>query len=47
MIECNRDLASKLKMKDLALVHYFQGLEVWKRPVDIFLSWGKYVVKLL
>ena len=34
-------------MKDLALMHYFLGLEVWQRPGEIFLSQGKYVVKLL
>ena len=34
-------------MKDPGLMHYFLGLEVWQRPSDIFLSQGKYVVKLL
>ena len=34
-------------MKDLGLVHYILGLEVWQRPGEIFLSQGKYVVKLL
>ena len=34
-------------MKDLGLMHYFLGLEVWQRPGEIFLSQGKYVVKLL
>ena len=34
-------------MKDLRLTHYFLGLEVWQRPGEIFLSQGKYVVKLL
>ena len=28
-------------------MHYFLGPEVWQRPVEIFLSQGKYVVKLL
>ena len=28
-------------------MHYFLGLEVWQRPGEIFLSQGKYVVKLL
>ena len=34
-------------MKDQGLMHYFLGLEVWQRPGDIFLSKGKYIVKLL
>jgi hypothetical protein len=34
-------------MKDLGLMHYFLGLEVWTKPVEIFLSQGKYVVDLL
>ena len=33
-------------MKYLGLMHYFLGLEVWHRPGEIFLSQGKYVVKL-
>ena len=28
-------------------MHYFLGLEVWQRPGEIFLSQGKYIVKLL
>ena len=28
-------------------MHYFLGLEVWKKPGEIFLSQGKYIVKLL
>ena len=34
-------------MKDLVLMHYFLGLEVWKNLGNIFLSQGKYIVKLL
>ena len=34
-------------MKDLGLMHYFLGLEVWQRPGEIFLSQVKYIVKLL
>jgi hypothetical protein len=26
---CKRELTSKFKMKDLGLMHYFLGLEVW------------------
>jgi len=47
MIKCKRELASEFEMKDLGLMHYFLGLEVWQRPGDVFLSQGKYVVKSL
>jgi hypothetical protein len=29
------------------MMHYFLGLEVWKRTVEIFLSQGKYTVEIL
>ena len=45
--QCKRELASEFEMKDLGLMHYFLGLEVWQRPGEIFLSQGKYIVKLL
>ena len=44
--QCKRELASEFEMKDLRLMHYFLGLEIWQRPGEIFLSQGKYVVKL-
>ena len=34
-------------MKDLGLMHYFLGLEVWQRSNKIFLSQGKYTVHVL
>ena len=40
-------MASEFEMKDLGLMHYFLGLEVWQKLGDIFLSQGKYVVKIL
>eukprot|EP00253_Pinus_taeda_P009075 PITA_09075 len=45
--KCKRELASEFEMKDLGLMHYFLGLEVWQKPGEIFLSQGKYVVKIL
>ena len=38
--KCKRELAFEFEMKD-------QGLEVWQKPREIFLSQGKYVVKIL
>ena len=34
-------------MKDLGLIHYFLGLEVWKSSKGIFPNQGKYVVEIL
>eukprot|EP00253_Pinus_taeda_P028312 PITA_28312 len=45
--QCKRQLASKFDMKDLVLMHYFPGLEVWQKQGEIFLSQGKYIMKLL
>eukprot|EP00253_Pinus_taeda_P032297 PITA_32297 len=45
--KCKRELDSEFEMKDLGLMHYFLGLEVWQKPREIFLSQGKYVVKIL
>jgi hypothetical protein len=45
--ECKRRLASKFEMKELGLMHYFLGLEVWQSPERIFLNQGKHTVKIL
>jgi hypothetical protein len=45
--ECKKRLAAKFEMKDLGLMHYFLGLEVWQSPERIFLNQGKYTVKIL
>ena len=34
-------------MKDLGMMHYFLGLEVWKYPDEIFLNQEKYSVEIL
>ena len=34
-------------MKDLSLMHYFLGLEVWKNLEGIFLNQGKHTVEIL
>jgi hypothetical protein len=45
--ECKKRLASEFEMKDLGLMHYFLGLEVWQSPKRIFLNQGKYAVEIL
>jgi hypothetical protein len=36
--QTKRELSAKFEMKDLGLMHYFLGLEVWQKPGEIFLS---------
>jgi hypothetical protein len=45
--DCKRDLVVEFEMKDLGLMHYFLGLEVWQTNGMIFLGQGKYVVEIL
>ena len=47
IVECKRELASEFEMKDLGLMHYFLGLEVWQRYDEILLSQGKYAIEIL
>ena len=47
ILKCKRELASEFEMKDLGLMHYFLGLEVWQKPREIFLPQGKYVLNIL
>jgi hypothetical protein len=42
--QTKRELSAEFEIKDLGLMHYFLGLEVWQKPGEIFLSQGKYAV---
>ena len=42
-----RKLAAEFEMKDLGMMHYFLGIEVWKKVDEIFLGQGKYAVETL
>jgi hypothetical protein len=45
--ECKKRLASEFEMKDLGLMHYFSGLEIWQSPERIILNQRKYTVEIL
>ena len=46
-IKFARRLAAEIKMKDLGMMHYFLGMEVWQNTYGISLGQGKYVVEIL
>jgi hypothetical protein len=45
--ECKKKLAAEFEMKDLGLMHYFLGFEVWQSQERIFLNQGKCAVEIL
>ena len=45
--DTKRKLAAKFEMKDLGMIHYFLGMEVWQNTDGISLGQGKYVVEIL
>jgi hypothetical protein len=47
IIDCKKKLGVEFEMKDLGLMHYFLGLEVWQSPKKIFLNQGKYAIEIL
>ena len=44
---CKEDLAREFEMKDMGLLHYFLGLEIWQRDGELFVSQGKYAKEIL
>jgi hypothetical protein len=42
-----RNLALEFEMKDLGLMHYFLGLEVWQTEGHFFVGQGKYTLEIL
>jgi hypothetical protein len=47
IVDCKKGLASEFEMKDIGLMHYFLGMEVWQEDGKIFLGQGKYAVDIL
>eukprot|EP00253_Pinus_taeda_P017799 PITA_17799 len=45
--DCKRNLATEFDMKNLGLMHYFLGLEVWQKDGEIFLGQGRYATDIL
>ena len=44
---CKLDLVTEFEIKDIGLMHYFLGLEVWQRSGEIFLGQGEYTIEIL
>jgi hypothetical protein len=47
IIQCKKDLPTKFDMKDLGLMHYYLGLEVWQKRGEVFLRKWKCIVNTL
>lgn len=47
ILSCKDDLAKEFEMKDLGLLHYFLGLEIWQCNDGLFVSQGKYAQEIL
>ena len=45
--DTKRKLAAEFEMKDLGMMHYLLGMEVWQSIDGIFFGQGNYVVKIL
>ena len=45
--ECKKMSVTEYEIKDLGLMHYYLGLEVWKKPGETYLGQGKYVIEIL
>jgi hypothetical protein len=47
IIQCKKEPVSEFDMKDLSLMHYYLGLEVWQKHGEVFLGQEKYAIKIL
>ena len=45
--DTKRNIAVEFKMKDLGMMHYFLGMEVWQSADGIFFGQGKYAIEIL
>eukprot|EP00253_Pinus_taeda_P027593 PITA_27593 len=44
---CKEDLAREFEMKDMGLMHYFLGMELWQGDGELFVSQGNYANEIL
>ena len=42
-----KNLEAEFDMKDMRLMHYFLGLDVWQKNGEIFLGQGRYSTEIL
>ena len=47
IVDTKRKLAFEFEMKDLGMMHYFLGMEVWQSADGISLGQGKYTVEIV
>ena len=47
IFDTKRNLSTDFEMKELGMMHYFLGMEVWRNMDGIFLGQGKYAVEIL
>ena len=47
IVDTKRKFSIEFEMKDLGMMHYFLGMEVWQSTDGIFLGQGKYGVEIL
>ena len=47
IVDTKRNLAVEFEMKDLGMMHYFIGMEVWQNANGISLGQGKYTIEIL
>ena len=45
--DTKRKIVTEFEMKDLGMMHYLLGMEVWQNVDGIFLGQGKYVVEII
>ena len=47
IVDTKRKLVAEFEMKDLGMMHYFLGMEVWQNADGISLGQGKYAVEIM